>query len=553
MKSRKQLILSAAVVTFSTQPSLASSCSQHIDRAWVQVNAKIQTRVAAGRSAPQGPIALLHHQPTPSSIAAAEETIAEIWLPIETAVAALALGACRVGPNYHAPSLPPGAETPLVSVNPRLETETPPPDAWWRLYSDSRLDELVQEALKANRDLAAADANFAAARAALSAVRATRYPSTDVSVQAVYGRDPITDEILEIGGHPPHNTWVFEDIFSVAYEVDLFGHVRRSIEAAHANAESVAATRDGVRVLIAAATAHAYASICALGEELNVAHHSVEVVKREADISEQRYDAGGGSRFEVERAQALVAEVRATIPELEGQRRATLFELAALLGRTPAQAPIDLESCVTPPSLTGLIPVGDGQALIRRRPDVREAERRLATATAQIGVATAELYPIIHLVGFYGGAAAEVPLLTTNSGLVWGAGPKITWAFPNQAGARARVREAKASQAATLAAFDAVVLAALKETEQALTNYGAALEHRRALTEAQERIHRSFEIARDGYSAGSSTYLDVLTTEQTLVSLDAEVASSDADLIQRQIDLFKALGGGWHNESPKSP
>jgi NodT family efflux transporter outer membrane factor (OMF) lipoprotein len=467
------------------------------------------------------------------------------------AMALLTLAGCRVGPNFHTPTLPQGAETPLVSVNPQLETAAPPPDAWWRLYSDSRLDALVQEGLNANFDLAAADANFSAARAALSAARAALYPSTQVALSGIYGRDPTTEEILELGGQPPQKLWLFEDLFQVAYEVDLFGRVRRSVEAASANAQSVAAARDGVRVLVAAGTAHAYASVCALGEQLSVAHHSVEVVKREADISAQRYEAGGGSRFEVERAQALVAEVKATIPPLEGERRATLFELAALLGRTPVQAPMDLESCVTPPSLTGLIPVGDGQALISRRPDVREAERRLAAATAQIGVATAELYPIIHLIGFYGGAATEVGQLNTNAGQVWGLGPTISWTFPNQAGPRARVRQAKASQAAALAAFDEVVLTALKETEQALTTYGAALEHRRALIEAQERIHRSFEIARDGFAAGSTSYLDVLTTEQTLVALDAEVASSDAELIQRQIDLFKALGGGWREAPPQ--
>jgi NodT family efflux transporter outer membrane factor (OMF) lipoprotein len=467
------------------------------------------------------------------------------------ATAVLSLAACRAGPDYRTPSPPPGSEAALVSVNPNLETADSPPDAWWRLYSDSRLDDLVQEALKANRDLAAADANFAAARAALSGARAARYPTTEATAQAVYGRDPVTEEILELGGHPPQNIWLYEDVFQVAYEVDLFGRVRRSIEGARANAESVAAARDGVRVLIAAGTARAYASVCALGEELNVAHHSLEVITREADISERRYEAGGGSRFDVERAQALAAEVGSAIPQLAGERRATVFELAALLGRTPAQAPTDLESCVEPPRLTGLIPVGDGQALIRRRPDVREAERRLAVATAQIGVATAELYPIIHLVGFYGGAATEIPQLTTNVGLIWGAGPTISWTFPNQAGARARVRQANASQVAALAKFDGVVLTALKETERALTIYGAALERRRALLDAQQRIHRSFEMARDGYAAGSSSYLDVLTTEQSLVSLDAEVASSDAELIQRQIDLFKALGGGWHEAPPQ--
>lgn len=464
----------------------------------------------------------------------------------------LALAACAVGPNYRAPTLPAGAGEPFVSRNSTEETTTAPPDAWWRLYSDSRLDGLVQQALEANRNLAAADANFAAARAAFSEVHAARYPSTDLTSQAVYGRDPVTDEILELGGHHPQNIWVYEDVFEAAYEVDLFGRVHRAIEAASANAEAVRAARDDVRVVIAADTAHAYASICALGEELDVARQSRKIVRQEADISENQLQAGAGSRFDVARAQAFVAQVGATIPPLEGERRAEIFELTALLGRTPAQAPRGLEACVTPPHLTSLIPVGDGQALISRRPDVREAERRLAAATADIGVATAELYPSIHLLGFYGGAATEPDQLNTNLGRIWGIGPSISWSFPNQAGPRARVREAKAYQAAALAQFDSVVLTALKEAEQALTTYGAALQYRQALGDAQRKIHRTFDIASDGYAAGSSSYLDLLTTEQSLVAINAQVASSDAELIGAQINLFKALGGGWETPPARS-
>jgi NodT family efflux transporter outer membrane factor (OMF) lipoprotein len=464
----------------------------------------------------------------------------------------LVLAACAVGPNYHTPALPAGAEAPLVSVNSSLETPAAPPDAWWRLYSDPRLNGLIQQALEANRDLAAADANFAAARAAVSEVHAARYPSTDLTSQALYGRDPTTDEILELGGRHPENIWVYEDVFQAAYEVDLFGRVHRAMEAASANAEAVGAARDDVRVVVAADTAGAYGSICALGEQLEVARQSLRIVQQEAEISEEQLQAGAGSRFEVARAQALVAQVGATIPPLEGERQAEIFELTALLGRAPARAPRGLESCVLPPHLASLIPVGDGRALIRRRPDVRAAERRLAAATADIGVATAELYPSIHLLGFYGGAATEVDRLNTNLGRIWGVGPSISWSFPNQAGPRARVREAKAYQAAALAQFDSVVLRALKETEQALTTYGAALQYRQALGVAQRKIHRTFEIARDGYAAGSSSYLDLLTTEQSLVAIDAQVASSDAELIARQIDLFKALGGGW-DSPPGNP
>lgn len=469
---------------------------------------------------------------------------ARAWAGLLTATLLL-LSACAVGPNYHTPAPPPGARAPFVSLNSTLETAAAPPNAWWRLYSDPRLDSLVQQALTANRNLAAADANFAAALAAVSEVHAARYPATELTAEAVRGRDPVTDEILELGGHRPQNIWRYEDVFQAAYEVDLFGRVHRAMEAVSANAEAAAAARDDVRVVVAADTAQAYASICALGEQLNVSRQSLQIVRQEASISEQQFQAGAGSRFEVARAQALVAEVGATIPPLEGERQAAIFELTALLGRTPTRAPRGLEACVLPPHLTSLIPVGDAEALIRRRPDVREAERRLAVATADIGVTTAALYPDIHLLGFYGGAATEVNLLTTNPGKIWGIGPSITWSFPNQAGPRARVREAKAYQVAALAHFDSVVLTALKETEQALTSYGAALAHRQALSDAQQKIRQSFQIARDGYAAGSTSYLDLLTTEQSLVAINGEVAASDAQLIALQIDLFKALGGGW--------
>jgi NodT family efflux transporter outer membrane factor (OMF) lipoprotein len=460
-------------------------------------------------------------------------------------IAIASLAACRVGPNYHAPVLPAGTEAPLVSLDTAAETTAPPPDAWWRLYEDPRLDALVQEALQANRTLAAADANFAAARAVISVVHAGRYPSTTAVAGGLYGRDATTDEILELTGRPPQTFWLFEDVFQAAYEVDLFGRVHRAIEAATANADAVAAFRDGVRVVVAGETARAYAAICALGEELAVANHSLTVVSHEADITLKRQEAGSGSDFDVTRAQALVAQVRSTIPELEGQRRAVLFELTAVLGRTPAQAPNDLTTCITPPHLAALIPVGDGSQLIKRRPDVRQAERRLAAATAEIGVTTADLYPTIRLVGLYGGAAVQLSQLNTNVGRTWGVGPSISWAFPNMAAPRARVRQAKAEQAAALASFDAVVLNALKETEQALALYSSGLDNRQALGDAQDKVHVAFEIAQGQFRAGALSDLDLLTTEQSLVAIDAAVASSNAALIQDQIAVFKALGGGW--------
>ncbi|HET9390371.1 MAG TPA: efflux transporter outer membrane subunit [Steroidobacteraceae bacterium] len=462
------------------------------------------------------------------------------------------LAGCHAGPDYRPPAVPPGAEAPWVSLDSSLETSAAPPQAWWRLYDDTRLDGLVHEALAANRDLAAADANFAAARAALTAVHAQRYPSTAAVAAGVYGRDPTTDEILELGGHEPQTLWLFDDVFEAAYEVDLFGRVHRAVEQASASAASVAAARDSVRILVAAETARDYAEICALGEQLAVARHSLDIVTRESDISEQRYQAGANSQFDVQRSRALVSQVSATIPQLEGLRRAALFEVTALLGRTPVNAPHELETCATPLHLNALIPVGDGRALISRRPDVRQAERRLAAATAATGVATADLYPTIRLTAFVGGAATEVSQLTSNDARIWGVGPSISWSFPNQMGARARVRQTKAAQVAALASFDSVVLTALKETEQALSTYRATLDNRQALVDAQGSIHKSYDIAREEFAAGSLSSLDLLTTEQSLVALDAAVAASDAALVRDQIAVFKALGGGWEREASQA-
>jgi NodT family efflux transporter outer membrane factor (OMF) lipoprotein len=458
---------------------------------------------------------------------------------------AVMVAGCRVGPDYQAPALPEGATEPLVGIDSAAQSPSAPADAWWRLYEDPTLDRFVQEALQANRTLTAADANFAAARAAVSAVHANRYPATAVSAGGIYGRDVTTDEILELGGHAPVNTWLFEDVIQAAYEVDLFGRVHRAIEAANAHSDAVAAARDSVRVIVAADTARAYAAICALGEQIDVANHSLDVVAEQARIAERRHEAGANSVFDVARAKALVAQVRAAIPPLEGQRRAALFELTALLGRTPAAAPRELDGCKTPPRLAVPIPIGDGATLIRRRPDVRQAERQLAVATAEIGVATADLYPSIRLIGLYGGAAAELSQLNTSIGRTWGVGPSVSWAFPNMAGPRARVRQAKAQEAAALASFDSVVLTALKEIEQSLSLYGAALANHESLNEAREHINAAFSIARAEFGEGSVSNLDLLTTEQSLVVLDAAVAAADATLIQDQIAVFKALGGGW--------
>ncbi len=459
------------------------------------------------------------------------------------------LAACAVGPEYVPPKPPAATTAGFVSFKESLERLSPPPDAWWRLYDDPALDALVMESFAANYDLKTAEGNLSAARSILEGARVALYPTTEVVASGTYGRDARTNEILELTRRRPVTDWTYDALLDVSYEVDLFGRVRHSIEAAQANAGAVAAARDALKVTIAAETARAYADVCTLGEQIAVAEHNVSVVSREEQITQARHDAGANSDFDVVRAQALVAQVRATLPPLLGQRRAALFELAVLLGRAPNAAPVEFLKCVTPPRLTSLVPVGDGALLLRRRPDIREAERKLATATAEIGVTTADLFPRVSLLGLYGGVSDRIPLLGTDKALTWGVGPAVSWQFPNLSGPLAAVHQAKAGADAALAHFDSVVLQALKETEQSLSTYEAELDHHERLVELQAKSQKAFELASTQFAAGSVSNLDLLTSEQSLVSADALVAQSDAAIVQDQIAVFKALGGGWASDS----
>jgi NodT family efflux transporter outer membrane factor (OMF) lipoprotein len=455
------------------------------------------------------------------------------------------LSSCAVGPDYHPPAVVAGSQGPLLGTTDAQASASEPPPQWWQLYQDPVLDDLVTEAFRANTDLAVAAANLSAARSTLEAARTGRYPQTQLGAATERARDATTDEILEFGGHPPQTFWFYDALLDVSYEVDLFGHVRRAIEAARADTDAALAARDVVKITVAAETTRAYAQVCALGEAIAVTRRSIEVVSHEERITTDRRDAGAAADFDVVRAQGLVAQVRASLPPLSGQRQSALFQLAQLLGRPPDGAPQAAQDCMQPPTLKALLPVGDGASLLARRPDIRQAERRVAAATARIGVATADLYPRISLLGSYGGIAVEPNQVFESAGLTWGIGPSIKWSFPNQSPVRARIHQARASEQAAVAGFDGVVLQALRETDQSLATYAAELARHQDILTARDKARQAFDMANDQFLAGATSNLDLLSAEVTLVSAEAAVAASDGALAQDQIGVFKALGGGW--------
>ncbi|MCB1900989.1 MAG: efflux transporter outer membrane subunit [Rhodocyclaceae bacterium] len=460
-----------------------------------------------------------------------------------TLAVALAIAGCASGPDYHTPALPETASGSFVSQSPQVDAGSPPPADWWKLYDDPALDAIVQEALSANTDLRVALANLDRARAVYRETRGKLLPSTNVTAGASRGRNQTS---WSGAGQAPVQ-WNYTGGLDISYELDFFGRVRRDIEAARGDTEAVAAAHDAALVLVAAETTRSYVDACAYGESVDVAHSSVELAQKTLDLVTRQERAGSASRLDVERSGAALAQAEAAVPRLQAQQNAALFGLAALMGRAPSQVPEPARACNKAPQVAGAIPVGDGATMLRRRPDIRQAERQLAADTARVGVAVADLYPRIAL-----GASASYlrnDYLRGDRAWSFGFGPLISWTFPNMTAARSRIAQAKAQGAASLARFDGAVLTALKESEQTLSTYAGAMQQRDALVQAQTHAESAFRLAEQRYRAGSISYLDVLVAQNSLISARAQVATADQQAGSARVDVFKALGGGWQARS----
>lgn len=447
---------------------------------------------------------------------------------------------CAVGPDYRAPALPASSTEPFVTSAPGTLSGAEPRQQWWHLYVSPELDALVEQAFTANTDLRVASANLQAAEAVLSEARTALLPATVVQAGATYGKN---QQPLFI----PKNELTYQGGLEVSYQLDLFGRVRRSIEAARADAAAELYARDAVMVSVAAAVTDAYVSACTAAEAIEVVRSSVGLATDSAHMVEAQEHAGSASSLDLDRSQVALERARASLSPLTSQRQSALFELAALLGKPPSGVPEVAARCERAPLPQAPIPIGDGAGLLKRRPDVAASERRLAAATARIGVASADLWPSISL----GGSVTRVggKDVTASEGLSYGIGPALTFNFPNISVARARVREANAATQASLAQFDGAVLNALKETEQALTTYASEQQHYHDLGAAEQRADSAYHRAELLYDAGSIAQLDLLVTENEL--LDARLAriQSEQQLSSDRVQLFRALGGGWGRDA----
>jgi NodT family efflux transporter outer membrane factor (OMF) lipoprotein len=473
---------------------------------------------------------------------------------VATAAVLAALSACMtVGPDYKVPANAvvknPDAGKPFMGAAEASVKSEPLPADWWRLYHDPVLDGLIDKAFKANTDLRVAAANLEHAHAVLENVEEKKRPEIEMGGELQRGR--IAGASLALPEQLPDMNIYSGDI-KVGYLLDFFGKVKRAVESAEANTEAYQAALDMTHVRVAAETTGAYADACSAGYQLKIARQSFELQQKFVDLTAQRVRKGRGIAIDNSRARAQLEQLRSVLPPLEARRRTALYKLAVLTGEVPSKYPQEAAKCDMPPRVLSPVPVGDGAALLKRRPDIRQAERMLHAATAQIGVATAELYPSIQL-GASLGSVGMIPGLGDANTWHFGLGPLISWAPPVTSSARAHIAQSKADTRAALARFDGTVLNALRETESALTVYARELDRNAALKASRDQSAQAAQQADKLYTFGRADFLTKLDADRVLATAESAVAASDAQLAADQVNLFLALGGGWESSHEQAP
>ncbi|WP_150719472.1 efflux transporter outer membrane subunit [Pandoraea capi] len=462
--------------------------------------------------------------------------------------AALVAGCTTVGPDYHLPEhsvmRSPDANGPLADASQRAVSIDAVPDDWWKLYDDPQLDTLVSEALTVNTNVRVALANVQRAVAMYHEVESENLPQGGVEAEAA--RAQISGEsLLKEEKLPVVNIAVAT--LGISYQIDFFGKLARADEAALAAAEASQAALDVARVSVAAETVRAYVQGCAANHEYDIANEQLRLQERSVAITRKLVDAGRDQPTDLLRAQAQADTLRAALPHFQAQSEAATYRLAVMLGKVPGTLDARVAQCRRIPQLTQALPVGDGTALLKRRPDVRQAERELASATARIGVATADLYPSIRF-GASIGANGVLEHFGQGRTEQWTVGPMISWSLPTN-GVRSHIKGMEAGADAALAHFDGVVLKAVQEARTSLSAYTRELQRDDALRDARDKSRDAAEQNHKLYRAGRAPYLTSLDAERTHASAEAALAASETQVAMDQVNLFLALGGGWQKHT----
>ena len=453
------------------------------------------------------------------------------------------LGACAVGPDYKAPV------TDAPKSFARAETSEFTGQGvelnWWTLFQDKDLNVLIEQTIAHNYDLQAANANIREARALYLQSALNLAPI--VSSHANYIDQKRSVGALNNLSYAPRGLKLYNVGFDALWEVDIFGRVRRSVEASQDEVDAQVATLRDLSVSLVAEVARNYFELRGLQNQLTVARKNTENQVKTLAITRLRLEGGRGTELDTSRAMAQLDSTRAIIPPLESGIYRAMHRLSVLTGQLPNALTEKLVLAAPMPKIPEIIKIGNPAELLRRRPDIKMAERMLAAATASIGIATADLFPRVTIVGTMSLEASMLSAVGAGGSDAYSIGPRISWAFLDMAHVYARIKAANSSAEASLAQYQQTVLAALEETENALINYNRERARQTLLVTAAKASVRAEELAQLRFKEGVSDFLTVLDTELRLLDDQDRLAQSETATATALTALYKALGGGWDN------
>ncbi|MCL1979893.1 MAG: efflux transporter outer membrane subunit, partial [Proteobacteria bacterium] len=457
--------------------------------------------------------------------------------------ALLVLAACApVGPDYQPPqpTMPSQWDEGAVT-NQHADAYA----RWWSLFRDPLLDDLIRRAIAANLDLKIAETRIREARALYRQAVSGHAPSVDVGGAFTSSRqsEHVSASLLRQD--------LFQVNFDVNWEIDVFGSVRRQVEAAEANLAATVEDQRAVLVSLAAEVAMNYVELRACQQRLAIARENSRTQEQTVELARHKFLLGLGSEMEVAQAETLLAQTRAEMPGLESGAIQAMHQLALLLGQQPhtLKAELTLAGAAIPPT-PPLVPITLPSELLRQRPDIRSAERQLAAATAIVGVATADLFPRFSLSALIGLQSDSLAHLVTSSSRFWSVGPVVNWPLFDGGRRRAVVEASEAQRWRAELTYEKTVLTALAETESALAAQNREREACAMLQTAVDASQRATVIARGQYQAGLTSLLNVLQSETALYQSQDKQAQSRQRLAVNMIALYKALGGGWQLQPP---